>query len=234
MNDVAVRLLLFAVALPALPSCGASLTPIDVQPGCPEQPMRGPEQFASAPIDRLIDDFEDGDLLLPRVSGRTGSWLSVPAPSATLTGEASNRCAARGTQAGHFTALGYPDYGVSWSAVLVATSGPAIANDASAYSGISFWIATGDNALPPLETPFGVVTTDVAPNGGICTVCLDYYAIRFPLTKTWTRHVIPFADLHQNGFGVPQVSLRADRLVSLIFWPAHQFDIWIDDIRFEP
>jgi hypothetical protein len=33
---------------------------------------------------------------------------------------------------------------------------------------------------------------------------------------------------------VPQIAMRRDQLVGLIMWPNHQFDIWIDDVRFEP
>jgi hypothetical protein len=29
-------------------------------------------------------------------------------------------------------------------------------------------------------------------------------------------------------------ALRRDQLVGVIFWPDRDFDVWIDDVRFEP
>jgi hypothetical protein len=240
MKSVPLRLLPFVVALPALASCAPSLSPIDVQAGCPEMPLRAPQEFATAPPDSVIDDFDDGDLKLTQIDGRTGSWVGAisPGPGGTgmFSGEPSNKCVARGNFSGHFTATGITDYAVNWNAGMVDPWGSATPYDAGAYSGFSFWIATGDSALAPLETPIGVITTDTAQNGGVCSVCGDYYAIRkrIPLTHTWTRHVVPFSDLAQYGFGVPQVPLNKHKIVSLIIWPEHQFDIWIDDVRFEP
>jgi hypothetical protein len=240
MKNVALRVLSFVVALPAVASCGVTVQPIDVGPGCPEMPLRGPEEFAGAPIETMIDDFEDGELpTLPQLGGRNGSWITTPSmvpPGQIASAEASTRCVARGTHSAHLTSAGVPPYGVSWTALMVAPFGSATPYDASAYRGISFWIAMGDNAMAPFETPIGVNTIDTAMNG-MCMPCGDYYAIRkrIPLTRTWTRWVVPFTELRQYGFGNPLVELRKDQLVSLIIWPEpQQVDIWIDDIRFEP
>ena len=46
--------------------------------------------------------------------------------------------------------------------------------------------------------------------------------------------MIKFNELAQYGFGVPQVPLNKSKLVSIMIWPQAQFDIWIDDVRFEP
>ena len=63
MKNVAVRFLAlcavgFPVGLPLFMGCAGSVQPIDVMDGCPEMPLRGPEEFASAPSDDMIDDFE--------------------------------------------------------------------------------------------------------------------------------------------------------------------------------
>ena len=64
-------------------------------------PLRGPEEFALAPSDSMIDDFETGDLRLPPNAGRMGSRAGVSStPAATFFGEASNRCVARGSARG--------------------------------------------------------------------------------------------------------------------------------------
>src|SRR5262245_32629876 len=105
MRNVALRFLLVVVALPAGAGCIQSVQPIDVLPGCPEMPLRGPEEFAAAPAESLIDDFEDDNMALPLNGGRTGLWMAslgpTPAPGATADLEASPSCVARGTRSGH-------------------------------------------------------------------------------------------------------------------------------------
>lgn len=243
MKNVAARFLsLFASGLLGLGACAPSVRPIEVMPGCPEMPLRGPEEHALAPPDTVIDDFEDGDMKLASVAGRTGSWVGVAVIGATVFGESSGRCVARGARSGHLTSTAaQASYSVSWNGVMIDPFSEAHGWDAGAYSGFSFWIAAGPNALPPVETPIGVTTVDTVAGGGVCSLpggCGDYYAIRkpdrIPLTHTWTRWVIKFADLKQYGFGVPQVPLNKSKLVSLIIWPEAQFDIWLDDVRFEP
>jgi hypothetical protein len=247
MNNVAPRLrLLLACGVVALGGCGpSSVQPIDVMVGCPQMPVRGPEEFAFAPPETVIDDFEDGDLKLTPVAGRTGSWVGFGTSGATIFGESSNRCAARGMRAGHLTSAAPPGstyvaYSANWNAVMIDPFSEAHPWDASAYSGFSFWMATGTSS--PFQTPMGVSTVDTLPAGGVCSNpngCNDYYAIRMPsrtitLTNTWTRYVFKFADLKQFGFGIPLVPLNKSKLVSLLIWPEDEFDIWIDDVRFEP
>ena len=60
--------------------CGASVQPIDVMPGCPDMPLRGPAEFAAAaPPENMIDDFEDGEVpALPMIGGRNGAWITTP------------------------------------------------------------------------------------------------------------------------------------------------------------
>ena len=250
MKNVAVRFLAlcaagFPVGLPMFTGCAASVAPIDVMADCPEMPLRGPEAYASAPEDAMISDFETGgDLRLNAIAGRMGNWVGVSStPAATFFGEASNRCVARGTRSGHLTSTApMPNYPVNWNAVLVDPFSAANGWDASAYTGFSFWIAAGANQETPKETPIGVTTVDTVMGGGVCSVpggvCGDYYAIpatmRIPLTHSWTRVVIKFSELAQYGFGVPQVPLNKSKLVSIMIWPQAQFDIWIDDVRFEP
>jgi hypothetical protein len=241
MKNVAVRLLaLSALGFAVVTGCAASVEPIDVMMDCPEMPLRGPEEFASAPADAVIDDFESGDdLKLSPNAGRTGSWVGVATMGATWFGESSSRCVAHGTRSGHLTSTApTANYPVNWNAVMIDPFSEAHGWDASAYTGFSFWIAAGVNAKAPIETPIGVTTVDTVLGGGVCSVCGDYYAIpataRIPLTHSWTRRVIKFSDLAQYGFGVPQVSLNKSKLVSIMIWPQAQFDIWIDDVRFEP
>jgi hypothetical protein len=228
--------LALAACVTGAAACDASLTPIAVQMGCPEQPLRGPDAWAGEPEDRLIDDFEDGDLFLAEVGGRNGAWVTGNDDSSgMLTAEASSRCAARGGVAGHFAGAGFTDWGANWTAVFRNNNGGnAVPYDGQSYSAISFWAAAGPGATAPFEVPLGLTTIDDAWNGGVCTTCMDYYATTVPLTRQWQRLVVRFDDLVQGGFGVPQIAMRRDQLVGFILWPKHQFDIWIDDVRFEP
>jgi hypothetical protein len=227
---------LFALAASVISACDPSVSVINVMSGCPDMPLRGPAQFEAASPDDVIDDFEDNDMSLARAGGRTGSWVGYETPAtATVFGEPSAECVAHGKYSGHLIGNNLAAFASNWNGVLIDPFAMAIPFDASAYSGFSFWVATGDSALAPLSLPVGVMTTDTAAGGGICEPCGDYYRLRrsIPLTHSWTRWVVKFSDLAQSGQGRPQVPLRANQLVSLMIWPENTYDIWIDDLRFE-
>jgi hypothetical protein len=232
-----VGLLLGVVATTA--ACEVAVDPIEVPAGCPEMPLRGPEAVAAdIPDDRMIDDFEDGNFQVTTVAGRGGLWTTMNNMTSTmLIAGPSTSCAARGHSAGHFAAAGFTVYGASVTAFLAAQNGGLFATpyDGSDYTGISFWAATGSSrTTAPVE--LGLSTMDTVSNGGVCTsLCLDYYRKAIQLTQTWQRFVLPYAELVQSGAGRPQIPmLDAHRLVGFVIWPEKQFDIWIDDIRFEP
>ena len=235
MKNLVLGLLLSAAALAG---CDPSLTLINVPPGCPDKPLRGPAEFAPASPDDVIDDFEDGDMALSRVGGRTGTWVGFGTPGmGTVFGEPSDVCVAHGKYSGHLTGNDLVAFGGNWNGVLIDPFAQAIPFDATSYSGFSFWVATGVKAVPPLVLPIGVMTTDTSGPAGICSFCGDYYRDRvhgsIPLTHTWTRWVVKFDDLGQSGQGMPQVPLRRNQLVSVMIWPENTYDIWIDDVRFE-
>jgi hypothetical protein len=233
MKSSPFGLLLGAIAS-WLPACGATVEPIQVADGCPAMPLRGPEEWANAPLEAVIDDFEDGDLKVVDIAGRSGSWYSFPVASPTAAGEASTWCAARGTRAGHFVVTS-GDNPTNWNATMVDPFTAVIPYDASAWGGFSFWIATGDAASDGTAMTVGINTPAVVTGQGLCTMCGDYHSTSITLTRSWTRWSIRFDDLKQRGFGVPPVErLSRDQLVNFIFWPANPFDFWIDDFRFEP
>ncbi|MGC4094920.1 MAG: hypothetical protein QM756_44785 [Polyangiaceae bacterium] len=224
-----------------LAACTAEVEPIDVAAGCPTQPLRGPiAAVVSEAPERLIDDFERGDVQLARLEGRDGAWVvGADATSVVLTAESSTQCAARGLVAGHFAGRDFKDWGANWTAVLRQfEAGMARGYDGSMYGGVSFWAAlggVGGKGVTSLVTPVGLSTLDTAWNGGVCTRCMDFYRTEVTLSSRWQRYEIRFDDLAQSGVGEPLVPLRTDQLVGFILWPPKQgFDIWIDDVRFEP
>src|SRR5688572_30844534 len=94
--------------------CGVSVAPIEVAPGCPEQPLRGPAQYEGEAERNLIDDFEHEGPLLPRRAGRDGTWvLGSDGSAEDLEANPSDRCAARGQHAGHFAGRGFSSWGAN-------------------------------------------------------------------------------------------------------------------------
>jgi len=215
--------------------CGGSLEPILNPSLCPRAPVRGPSQFASEPAVRLIDDFESGDGRLPLQEGRNGYWVVGKDGTGTFNATQANQCAGRGGWAGHFGAKGWTSWGYNWTAVFQAPqNNTAVPFDARAYGAISFWAGFGNFNLVDVAVPVGVTTMDNAWNGGICTTCMDYYRTTVPLTHEWQRYVVRFEDMAQSGVGSPLLPMRKDQMVGFIIWPTQDFDLWIDDIRFEP
>jgi hypothetical protein len=219
--------------------CG-DVDPVVVAPGCPQGPLRGPLEWEQEPGNKLVDDFEDGNVMVVQVSGRDGSWVigddgTAPKPAA----EASSRCAGRGSRAGHFTGGGFAEWGANWTAVF-RQAGPimAVPYDGSRWGGVSFWVAAGERATAPFELPAGITTMDVAWNGGVCSAnCMDFYAKTVPITRSWQRVHLRFDDLKQGNWGDVQTPMRRDQLVGFIIWPnptSSEFDIWLDDVRLEP
>jgi len=227
---------LLLVAALLCPGCGPTVEPIEVASGCPGQPVRGPMVYDSEPANLLIDSFESHSKLLIPVGGRDGAWvLGTDFTSVALVDEPSSKCAASGLWAGHFAARGFTSWGVNWTAVFRATTGSnvPVPFDGSAYSGISFWAAFGGENGPAFDIPVGISTMDTAYNSSICSPCNDHYMTKVRLSGNWQRFFVRFDQMAQSGSGNPQVALRKDQLVGFIIYPRQQFDIWIDDVRFE-
>jgi hypothetical protein len=224
-----------AVAL-AIAGCEAEVAPIEVAQGCPEQPLRGPAKFEDDPARQLIDDFEHDGLSLPKLGSRTGFWvIGKEDTDARADAKNLNQCSGRGRRAAHFFGSGFSSWGVNWTALLLQQpGGDAVPYDATAYGGISFWAAVSADAAAPFSLPVGVTTMDVAWNGGICKKCMDYYRAQVSVGHEWRRFALRFSDLKQAGTGDAIIPLRRDQLVGVIFWPDRDFDLWIDDVRFEP
>jgi hypothetical protein len=225
---------LLASALLMGGGCGVTVDPITVAEACPDQPIRGPLEYADEPIVQLISDFESGTTNLTPVGGRDGAWvLGTDLSSVSLIYEPSGRCVGRGRWSGHFLARGFTSWGANWTAVFRSSS-TATAYDGSRYSGISFWAAIGGGSIAPQDVPVGIVTMDTAWNSSICDPCTDHYMAKVTLTSRWERKVVPFSEMAQSGRGSPLLPMRKDQMVGFIIWPTQSFDLWIDDVRFEP
>jgi hypothetical protein len=215
--------------------CGASLDPIQVASGCPERPIRGPQQYADEPADLLISNFETGTKLA-LVGGRDGEWVEgSDLTSASQTFEVSPRCVADGRWSGHFMGRGFTTWGLNWTAVFRALlrDGTPVPYDGSSFTAISFWAAFGAGNGPDFQVPVGITTMDTYWNSSECSKCTDHYMVKVPMTHDWQRFVVSFANMTQSGRGDPLLPMRRDQMVGFIIWPDRDFDIWIDDVRFE-
>jgi hypothetical protein len=212
------------------------VAPIEVAPGCPEQPLQRVSPLEAQAEQQLVDDFEHEGFSLPRRARRDGAWaMGFDGTGERPEVDVSDQCAAHGKRAGHFAGGGFSSWGANWTALLRAQpGGVAVPYDATSYGGISFWAAASPNLAVPFSLPVGVTTMDVAWNGGISARMDDYYRSTVSLDHAWRRYEIRFSDLAQPSSADPQVALRLDQLVGLIFWPVEDFDFWLDDVRFEP
>jgi hypothetical protein len=95
--------------------CDSTMSPIQVAPGCPDRPMRGPEQWAATPATQTIDDFESGDGRIAREEGRDGVWSLSTDPNdpdaVASTAGPSSRCVARGLFSVHFVTTSPANWG---------------------------------------------------------------------------------------------------------------------------
>jgi hypothetical protein len=235
--------LLLAAFIAAVGGCDARVDPIVhvpvAVPGCPLAPDSSPWYYASEPADRLITDFESGNDL-ERVAGRDGYWvIGTDNTSLYFLAETADECSVRGGHAGHFSGFGFTNWWANWSAIFrVPTAlNRAVPYDGRAYGGISFWAAFGKDNPADFAVPVGLATMDTAWNGSICTsttTCADHYLFKVQLTKNWQHFDVRFTDMKQGGWGDPQVDMNREKMVGFVIWPRQAFDIWIDDIRFEP
>jgi hypothetical protein len=228
---------LLAVSVLVAGGCDSTVSPIQVAPGCPEQPMRRPEAWAATPATQLLDDFDTGDGKIAKVEGRDGAWLLLQdLDAAPSTAGSDSRCVARGPSAGHFVASDSTDWGAMWTASFRALAGGgAQPYDGSKYGGLSFWAGfdAANGAAFPIRV--GMLHMDTAWNGGVCsTYCMDFHGIDVVPGVAWQRIEFRFADLKQQSWGDVQGPLKSDQLVGFVVWPNRKADLWIDDLRFEP
>ncbi|MEI9950468.1 MAG: hypothetical protein WDO74_16160 [Pseudomonadota bacterium] len=204
------------------------------------------------PIGEQIDDFEDQDEFILRLSMRNGPWYVVydatttgtisPLSSAIvpLTG-ADVRPGSSSTGALHLTASGFKDWGAGVGADMVNVSAKKAPYDVSAYRGIRFYakIASGTTATVKVLLPNIYSDAD----GGKCddTVstkrCGDHlFKSVSGLKTTWDVYEVKFSDFTQQPFGLPQPAFDPTGVYSVQFTLANKLaiDLWLDDVSFIP
>lgn len=183
----------------------------------------------------VIDDFEDGTLVLPSSEGRHGGWYTFTdgttgCISAEVMSDSSSL--AMHVAGGGFEA-GRAGFGTAldWS----NTQQGFCTYDVSAYAGIRFR-ARGKGQLrvtfPSRETSFESAGGSCPDSNG----CFDRQGRSVILMPAYHDFVVPFCSLSQLGFGPafgPQ-NLADMTSVNFLISTTGDFDVWIDDVAFVP
>ena len=206
-----------------------------------------PVGSGGAPAYELLDDFEDQDGLLLPLHQRNGPWyvFSDQTKTGTLSPFTISLVAGEPSHPGsasalHLSAKGFTDWGVGVGADLVNLAAKKVAYDVSAYSGIHFYAKVGSGTQSTLKLL--VPTTFSDAQGGKCSDastdkrCSDHLFCSVPgLGSTWAEYTCRFADLVQQGFGLPQAGLDPASVYSVQFTVSTKVlaaDLWIDDVSF--
>jgi len=189
----------------------------------------------------LIDDLNDGDRYIDSTDGRAGSWKvdydetpggtiypdKVSGFTPTKTGDSCRQYAA------YVKGSGFSDWGANMS------FGLGSPYHAGRYTGISFWARNDPGTQHVIRVAFPDKDTD--PKGNICkidvpgpTACFDHYGYRITLSDVWTKYIIDFSQLTQDGWGLQGEFFDPESLYEVIFEiPENSImSLWIDDVAF--
>lgn len=206
---------------------------------------------SNGPVGDQVDDFEDQDEFILRLSMRNGPWYVVADATATGTvgpkmtigplASADQRSGATGTSALHLTASGFADWGAGVGADMVNQMAKKAAYDASAYGAVRFYAKIGSGSASTVKVLFPNVYSDA--DGGKCSDldstkrCGDHmFKSVSGLKASWELYEVKFTELTQQAFGLPQTSFDPKGLYSVQFTLANKLpiDFWIDDVTFVP
>jgi hypothetical protein len=204
---------------------------------------------SSGPVGEQIDDFEDQDDFILRLSMRNGPWYVVSdgttsgtvGPTMTIAALASAelRPGGTGTAALHLTATGFSDWGAGVGADMVNQMGKKAPYDVSAYTAIRFYAKIGSGASSTVKVLLPNIYSDA--DGGKCDDtdakkrCGDHlFKSVSGLKTTWDLYEVKFSELTQQAFGLPQTSFDPSGVYSVQFTLANKLgiDLWLDDITF--
>lgn len=213
--------------------------------GVPAPPNAGAAGSTGAP-GWVIDDFEDGDLMLVETAQRSGPWLSpqeswaCEAPSLEVVAPGAESslhalvagfgCSARFDELvrGHFSSTPLAEGG--WETQPY---------DASSFDGLAFTAKVSENLG---ELALTVVLRVTRPEPCTTPVCYVEYAAAAAATKEWSRTELPWRNF-EGGSGVTgyvpldpsrleSVTLRVDQDVASPTDAAEPFELWLDDVMF--
>jgi hypothetical protein len=187
----------------------------------------------------LIDDLEDGDGRILVSSGRQGPW-HVFNSSDTGAGKAISpeMGGHSGQYAMHTSGMGYMFAGLGFglnNADTTPESAQSKAYDASAWTGVAFWVKAGSNGSASLRVEAPMRDFVPTERGGTCTGnCWNVYgaAVTSPLTASWQEIKIPFSSMQRETGSTPAFDAKQLLTISFKHTASDRFDFWIDDVRF--
>ena len=206
---------------------------------------------SSGPVGDQIDDFEDQDAFILRLSMRNGPWYVVKDGTSTGTvgptmaigplAAADLRPGGTGSAALRLTATGFADWGAGVGADMVNQMGKKAPYDVSAYKAIRFYAKIGSGTTATVKVLLPNIYSDA--DGGKCNDldttkrCGDHlFKAVSGLKATWDLYEVKFSDLTQQAFGLPQTSFDPTGVYSVQFTLANKLgvDLWLDDVTFVP
>ncbi|HET9960184.1 MAG TPA: carbohydrate binding domain-containing protein [Polyangiaceae bacterium] len=183
----------------------------------------------------MIDNFEDGDNIIPRISGRAGNWYRFDDQTGTSLFEP--KFPDRGTSkfALHYAGQDFQNY--SGIGVDLNNTGGSESTkglwDGSGHTGITFW-GRGDK---PATVKVQMADKNTSRAGGICTAtntCDKHWYKIVTISGDWKRYTLSFADFVLEPGNMPEpAELDIKNLVAiqiLFGGGSPPFDIWIDDV----
>jgi hypothetical protein len=190
----------------------------------------------------LIDDFEDGNITVAQLDGRSGNWENFDDTSLGGSYTPKSPTALEGRNASVGYCIAVSGYSV-WGANLVANlSGPKCGYDASVYKGVCFWAKGSVTGGGPMVFAVGTDDTVPAASGGKCSeTCNAHYELKLTgasaLTDEYKEYCVEWDALALPSITEPK-PLDAKALVQMEWkFPAGagvstDGEICIDDIRF--
>jgi hypothetical protein len=235
----------------ALAACGSHATMVVPSPleGSPDAAAADAASGdASLRVD-TIDDFEDGDLDISFVGGRSGHWYNYDdmtdgtnhITDVTLDPSTERHTTAVGDSkmAMRVQATGYTRWGSGYSADLASGA----VYDVSAYTGVVFWAKNLTDV--PVSIKVGLPDVNNDPRGGRCdasaeapveTACYDDFAWNVTLLPgDWKIHLLPFWSARQGGYGLKvPTGLAMHEVYSFAVGEnfGSTYDYYLDDIGF--
>ncbi|HYQ43293.1 MAG TPA: carbohydrate binding domain-containing protein [Polyangiaceae bacterium] len=180
----------------------------------------------------VIDDFEDGDSLLPKPArgGRVGNWYTYGDGTGIVSmAVVAIERGASSVKGLRTTGKDFNNWG-SGVGVDLNNTGSKAAYDASAFSGITFWARAASSTAFTVAFP----DTDTDAAGGICTICAHDYYKTFTASTEWQRFTVKFSDLslEPGGAPAPVPAFKPSGLMSVLFRLSAgvTYEMEIDDI----
>lgn len=192
----------------------------------------------------LIDDLEDGNVLIKASHGRTGNWDIASDGVGTQTPSPFSVAAGSGAPPSDIAAYTEGSGLGTWASLNVSMRSGGQAYDASAYKGLTFQAKVGAASSQTIRVR--VVSGDTDPRGGVCKdpgetptppqseFCYDHFFQEVDLTEDWETYRVLFEDFGQSDTGMAFDSINLETVYQIEFYfdQPDDIELWVDDLYF--